>query len=137
MKNILLSTCTAIFIFVNTVSSQNTIVDGVKKYQAIHGFGVNINPQSWNVNPAAVKEVIDSLITGMRCTSFRLMFDDCDWEVVNDNNDPNSYNWVYYDSVYSAPRFTCVWNTIQYLNSFLILSGRVSKELIFPQLSQV
>jgi hypothetical protein len=22
---------------------------------------------------------------------------------VNDNNDPNSYNWNYYDSIYSAP----------------------------------
>jgi len=117
MRDNLLSTCIAIFVLVNTLSAQNTIVDGAKKYQTIHGFGVNINPQSWNVNPGAVKEVIDSLITGMGCTSFRLMFDDSDWEKVNDNNDPNSYNWNYYDTVYSAPRFTCVWNTIQYLNS--------------------
>ena len=117
MRYILLSTCIAIFVFVNTVSAQNTIVDGAKKYQAIHGLGVNINPQSWNVNPEAVKTVIDSLITGMGCTSFRLMIDDSDWEEVNDNSDPNSYNWTYYDSVYSAPRFTCVWNTIEYLNS--------------------
>jgi O-glycosyl hydrolase len=117
MRNIFFSTCTAIFIFMNTGYSQNTIVDGAKKYQTIHGFGVNINPQSWNINPGAVKEVIDSLIRGMGCTSFRLMFDDSDWEAVNDNNDPNSYNWTYYDSVYSAPRFTCVWNTIEYLNS--------------------
>jgi hypothetical protein len=101
----------------NAVHAQNTIVDGAKQYQTIHGFGVNINPQSWNVNHGAVKEVIDSLITGMGCTSFRLMFDDSDWEKVNDNNDPNSYNWNYYDAIYSAPRFTCVWNTIQYLNS--------------------
>ena len=57
------------------------------------------------------------MITGMGCTSFRLMFDDSDWEDINDNNDPDSYNWTYYDEVYSAPRFTCVWNTIEYLNS--------------------
>lgn len=117
MKNILFATCTAIFVFVNTVRAQNTKVDGARKYQTIHGLGVNINPQSWNVNPEAVKKVIDSLITGMGCTSFRLMFDDCDWEASNDNSDPNSYNWNYYDSVYSLPRFTCVWNTVAYLNS--------------------
>jgi O-glycosyl hydrolase len=117
MRNILFAAYIAIFVFTNTAFAQNTKVDGAKRYQTIHGLGVNINPQSWNVNPGAVKEVIDSLITGMGCTSFRLMFDDCDWEVVNDNNDPSFYNWAYYDSVYSAPRFTCVWNTIQYLNS--------------------
>ena len=78
--------------------------------------GVNINPQSWNVNPDSVKKVIDSLVRGLGATSFRLMFDDCDWEQVNDNNDPDSYNWKYYDSIYSAPRFTCVWNTVEYLN---------------------
>jgi len=117
MKNILFVSFAAIFIFVNGVSAQNTTIDGAKKYQTIHGLGVNINPQSWNVNPESVKKVIDSLITGMGCTSFRLMFDDCDWEAVNDNSDPDSYNWSYYDSVYSAPRFTCVWNTVAYLNS--------------------
>jgi O-glycosyl hydrolase len=117
MKNILFVTFTAIFLFVNAVSAQNLTVDGARKYQSIHGLGVNINPQSWNVNPQAVKSVIDSLITGLGCTSFRLMYDDCDWEARNDNDDPNKYNWAYYDSIYSAPRFTCVWNTVQYLNS--------------------
>lgn len=117
MKRIIFSSCTALFLFINIAFAQNVTVDGAKKYQTIHGLGVNVNPQSWNVNPEAVKSVLDSLITGMGCTSFRLMFDDCDWESKNDNDDPNSYNWTYYDSIYSAPRFTCVWNTVQYLNS--------------------
>ena len=117
MKKMLFATCAMIFVWVNAAPAQNTRVDGAMKYQTIHGLGVNINPQSWNVNPEAVKKVIDSLVTGLGCTSFRLMFDDCDWEAANDNTDPHSYNWAYYDSVYSAPRFTGVWNTIQYLNS--------------------
>ncbi|HTN07354.1 hypothetical protein [Agriterribacter sp.] len=117
MKRIVFSTCMLLFLLANTTFSQNTTIDGSKKYQTIRGLGVNVNPQSWRDNPESVKKVLDSLITGMGCTSFRLMFDDSDWEGVNDNNDPNSYNWIYYDSVYSAPRFTCVWNTIQYLNS--------------------
>ncbi len=117
VRNISLVSCLVLFAFVNDVRAQNTTVNGAMKFQTIHGFGVNANPQSWNMNPESVKKVLDDLITGMGCTSFRLMFDDCDWEGVNDNNDPNSYNWTYYDSVYSAPRFTGVWNTIRYLNS--------------------
>ena len=47
----------------------------------MHGLGVNINPQSWNVNPDSVKKVIDSLVTRSgRVPAFRLMYDDCDWE---------------------------------------------------------
>ncbi len=117
MKNNLLATGMVIFLLVNTLHAQNMIVNGGVKYQTLHGLGVNINPQSWNVNPDSVKKVIDSLVMGLGATSFRLMYDDCDWEAVNDNDDPNTYNWTYYDSVYSAPRFTCVWNTVEYLNA--------------------
>ena len=117
IKRILLIPVATILLLVNVVSGQNITIDGAKKYQTIHGLGVNINPQSWNIDPQAVKSVIDSLVTGLGCTSFRLMYDDCDWETRNDNNDPNTYNWSYYDSIYSAPRFTCIWNTIRYLNN--------------------
>jgi hypothetical protein len=85
MKRILFSSGTALLLFVNIAFAQNITVDGAKKYQTIHGLGVNVNPQSWNVNPEAVKTVLDSLITGLECTSFRLMFDDGDWEAKNDN----------------------------------------------------
>ncbi len=117
MKHLTIVILAIILIPVKSLFAQNLVLDESKKYQSIHGLGVNINPQSWNVNPGAVKNVIDSLVTGLGCTSFRLMFDDCDWEARNDNNDPDSYNWAFYDSVYSAPRFTCVWNTVRYLNS--------------------
>ena len=116
MKRIFIAACSFLFILIHSATAQNLIADGAKTYQTIYGLGVNINPQSWNVNPDSVKKVIDSLVKGLGATSFRLMFDDCDWEQVNDNNDPDLYNWKYYDSIYSAPRFTCVWNTIEYLN---------------------
>jgi O-glycosyl hydrolase len=116
MRKILITTTLVLLAWINRAAAQNTTVNGAMKYQSIHGLGVNINPQSWNVNPDSVKKVIDSLVTGLGATSFRLMFDDCDWELENDNNDPDTYNWKYYDSIYSAPRFTCVWNTIEYLN---------------------
>lgn len=117
MRKLSLAFSFMLFVFINTLQAQNTTIDGGKIYQTIHGLGVNANPQSWNVNPEAVKKVVNELIDGMGCTSFRLMFDDCDWEKVNDNDDPNSYNWKYYDSVYNAPRFTGIWNMIRYLNS--------------------
>lgn len=117
MRNAFLESSLMLLVAFNALGAQNTTVNGAKQFQTIHGLGVNANPQSWNVNPEAVKKVLDDLITGMGSTSFRLMYDDCDWEQVNDNNDPKSYNWAYYDTVYSAPRFTCVWNTIRYLNS--------------------
>jgi hypothetical protein len=117
MRYILLVATLLFCVCLHPAGAQNIIVNGARTYQTIHGLGVNINPQSWNVNPDAVKKVIDSLVNGLGCTSFRLMYDDCDWEYINDNNDPDTYNWNYYDSVYSLPRFTCVWNTVQYLNS--------------------
>ena len=117
MKNLSIICLVCILVSTQKLTAQNTTVNGAVTYQTIHGLGVNINPQSWNVNPGAVKKVIDSLVNGLGCTSFRLMFDDCDWELVNDNNDPATYNWSYYDSIYSAPRFAGVWNTIEYLNS--------------------
>ncbi len=117
MKSSLLVACWVFLVSVSALVAQNTTVNGARTFQTIHGFGVNANPQSWNLNPEAVKKVLDELITGVGCTSFRLMFDDCDWEQVNDNDDPHSYNWKYYDFVYNAPRFACVWNTVRYLNS--------------------
>ncbi len=117
MRNAFLESGLVFLVAVSALGAQNATVNGARQFQTIHGFGFNANPQSWNVNPESVKKVLDDLITGVGSTSFRLMFDDCDWEEVNDNSDPNLYNWAYYDSVYSAPRFTCVWNTIRYLNS--------------------
>ena len=52
---------------------------------------------------------------------------------VNDNDDPDIYNWNYYDSVYSAPRFTCVWNTIEYLNSMGINDITLSPDGATPE----
>ncbi|HZK63408.1 MAG TPA: hypothetical protein VFC34_04635 [Puia sp.] len=132
MKHISLAFFMVLFVFIHTASAQNTVVNGAKQYQTIHGLGVNINPQSWNVNPEAVKKVIDSLVVGLGCTSFRLMYDDCDWESVNDNADPNSYNWAFYDSIYSAPRFTCVWNTVEYLNGLGITDITLSPDGATP-----
>ena len=73
MKKILTVAVALMMLSSSYTTAQNTTVNGKITYQTIHGLGVNINPQSWNVNSDSVKKVIDSLVTGLGCTSFRLM----------------------------------------------------------------
>src|SRR4029450_13074341 len=42
--------------------------------------------------------------------------DTADWEATNDNSDPNAFNWTYYNTVYTSPKFEELWSTISYLN---------------------
>lgn len=89
-------------------------VDGSQVKQTIDGFGVNANSGSWN--SGELRPALDSLIAG-GSTMFRVVVDDQDWEATNDNADPNTYNWPYYNTVYSNAKFTELWNTMAYLNS--------------------
>ena len=38
------------------------------------------------------------------------------WEDTNDNNDPFTFNWDYYNKLYETPKFQKAWDMIQYLN---------------------
>src|SRR4029450_4945319 len=49
--------------------------------------------------------------------------DTADWEATNDNSDPNAFNWTYYNTVYTSPKFEELWSTISYLNQKGINSG--------------
>lgn len=44
---------------------------------------------------------------------------------MNDDNDPDHFNWDYYNKVFSSPRFMGVWNTLRYLNQKGITDGLV------------
>jgi O-glycosyl hydrolase len=54
---------------------------------------------------------------------WRVVFDMEDWESVNDNSDPNTFNWGYYNGVYANSKFQNLWGTIGYLNQKGISSG--------------
>ena len=58
-------------------------------------------------------------------TIFRAVIEEIDWEAVNDNNDPDNFNWNYYNSIFSNERFQGVWNTLRYLNKKGITDGLV------------
>ncbi|MDZ7604662.1 MAG: hypothetical protein U5K79_03530 [Cyclobacteriaceae bacterium] len=95
-------------------------IDGSQQFQKMDGFGVNINTSWWldgdYRNTDAVKPAIDLLKDELGATIFRAVIEDMDWETTNDNDDPNTFNWSYYDSIFTTVRFQGVWNTLRYLN---------------------
>ncbi len=104
-------------------------IDGATKYQTMDGFGVNINPAWWNngeyMDAKVVQPAIDLLVDSLGATIFRAVIEEIDWEEVNDDNDPDNFNWNYYNSIFSSPRFQGVWKTLHYLNKRGITDGLV------------
>jgi len=96
-------------------------IDGAQTHQIIEGFGVNANHRSWNNDE--LKPVLDQLIDQAGMTLFRVVYDNADWEGTNDNSNPNVMNWDYYKTVYSAPDFQKLWDTMAYLNQKGITNG--------------
>lgn len=104
-------------------------IDGAKKYQQMDGFGVNINTAWWYngdyEDAMVVQPAIDMLFDSLGATIFRAVIEEMDWEAVNDDNDPNNFNWDYYNKVFSNKRFQGVWNTLHYLNQKGITDGLI------------
>jgi O-glycosyl hydrolase len=102
-------------------------IDGARRFQTIDGFGVNINTAWWYDgeyrNTELLKPAIDLLVDSLGATIFRAVIEEIDWEMVNDNSDPEVFNWDYYNQVFSSPRFQGVWNTLRYLNQKGITDG--------------
>jgi len=90
-------------------------IDPLVRHQRIDGIGVNVNTRSWNRDE--LKPALDLLADSMGAAIFRVIVETPkDWEDVNDNADPFSMNWHYFDSLYETPKFTSAWQTIAYLN---------------------
>ena len=104
-------------------------IDGESKYQTLDGFGVNINTAWWydgEYNDGkVVKPAIDLLVDSLGATIFRAVIEEMDWEAHNDNNDPENFNWSYYNKIFRSLRFQGVWNTLRYLNTKGITDGLV------------
>ena len=95
-------------------------IDGAVQFRKMDGFGVNINASWWTDgayrSTDVVKPAIDMLIENLGAAIFRVVVEDMDWEAVNDDDDPDHFNWAYFNSVFSSTRFQGAWNTLQYLN---------------------
>jgi O-glycosyl hydrolase len=95
------------------VAAEVTVrVDGAQRFQTIDGFGVNINGMVWD--GGKVVPTLKALSDGMGATLFRVIIDEADWEQRNDNADPRSFNWSYYNQIYSSGKFASLWATLRY-----------------------
>lgn len=90
-------------------------MDGAVRYQQLDGIGVNANTRSWN--NGELKPAIDMLIDTMHASVWRVIVESVEkWEDVNDNDDPFTFNWEYYNKLYETPKFRKVWEMVGYLN---------------------
>ena len=89
-------------------------IDGNQRFQVIDGFGVSANSASWN--NGELRPAIDRLIDEGGSTIWRVIIDMADWEAQNDDANPGNFNWTYYNTVYSSPKFEELWATLAYLN---------------------
>ena len=102
----------------------STTVDGSRTFQTISGLGADINPHSWD--NGNLKPALDLLIDKEGMKTFRVGMDMIDWESTNDDSDPSTFNWAYYDPIYSGQKsfdtqyagsnFADTWNVIDYLH---------------------
>src|SRR5882724_9811669 len=96
----------------STVSLQ---VDGSKRFRQIDGIGVNANTRSWNGKE--LQPALNLLLDSMHATIWRVIVETVEkWEDANDNNDPFTFNWDYYNKLYETPKFQKAWELIHYLN---------------------
>lgn len=93
-------------------------IDGNQKSQTMDGFGANINPKNWSRYGGNLTPALDLLTDDMGGTIFRVdIFGTSNWESTNDNADPSTFNWTYYNQLYQTEYFNDLWNTISYLNN--------------------
>ena len=95
--------------------------NGGVTYQVIDGFGVNANYRNWNNDE--LKPVLDALIDQAGMTSCRVVYELSNWEATNDDANPDSINWTYYNPVYGSGEFTRLWDMFAYLNTRGLTNG--------------
>ena len=90
-------------------------INGNQRFQTIDGFGVSANAASWN--NGELRPALDRLLVENGTTIWRVIIEIADWEQTNDDADPSTFNWTYFDTVYSRPNFEELWGTLSYLNA--------------------
>jgi len=89
-------------------------VDPSQGLQTVDGLGVNANVHSWK--DGELRPAIDKLAQA-GVSTWRVIIDRCDFESVNDDDDPSHFNWSYYDSVFSQGKMADLWATMAYIES--------------------
>jgi len=120
----------------STGSPSRILVDPSQRHQVIDGFGINYTGPYFRDDQ---KKMFDMLVNDLGVTKFRVVayFVLSDWEVENDNDDPKSANWAYYDERYSNPIFEASWKGMRELNArgirpVVALMGAVPPWMVEP-----
>ncbi|MEI6048722.1 MAG: hypothetical protein WCS03_07460 [Bacteroidota bacterium] len=99
----------------------NISIDGSIQLQQIDGIGVNANTASWD---ESLKPALNMLLDSANMTVWRVIIEtEKNWEEVNDNNDPFTFNWVYYNKLFETPKFQKAFEMMKYLNDHGITKG--------------
>ena len=96
----------------------NLTIDGSQRFQRIDGWGVNANPKNWGAYPP-LAPALDFLVNDLGANLWRVdVFGTSDWEATNDNGDPFTPDWNYYNNLYATnPSFQNLWSTLAELNA--------------------
>ena len=114
-------TSASVTVTVSGGSGTALAINGAQTFQTMDGMGVNINALSWKNGQLA--PALDRLVDELGAKTWRVVFDMMDWESPNDNADPNTPNWTYYNALYSNAKFQNLWGTLRYLNQKGVTSG--------------
>ena len=114
-------TSASVNVTVNGGSGTALAINGAQTFQTMDGMGVNINALSWKNGQLA--PALDRLVDEVGAKTWRVVFDMMDWESSNDNADPNTPNWTYYNALYANAKFQNLWGTLRHLNQRGITSG--------------
>jgi hypothetical protein len=122
--------CFLIYLVLQSVSCQNlnsiktlsVEIDGSERFQQIQGFGVSLNPESWN--DSELMPALNLLTDSMNFIICDIMVEmGSGFEDLNDNGDPFNMNWDYYNKLYETPKFQKIWSTLEHLNNHAIMYG--------------
>ena len=104
-----------LFLSLNDLSDAADItIDGTKNFQTMNGFGVNANSERWN--NGELIPALDTLIDTMGATVWRVVVESHrNWETTNDNADPFTFSWTFYNSLYETPKFRNLWGILGHL----------------------
>ena len=112
----MVSVCSFILILSTTGLSQaaDITINGTQKYQTMNGLGVNANSERWN--NGELIPALDTLVDTMGVTVWRVVVESLqNWETANDNTDPFTFNWTYYNALYETTKFKNLWGILGYL----------------------
>lgn len=103
---------------IGLAAGPNLTIDGSQRFQRIDGWGVNANPKNWSVYPT-LGPALDLLVSDLGATLWRVdVFGNSDWEATNDNGDPFTPDWTYFNNLYGTNTyFQDLWATLARLNA--------------------